>query len=209
MKPEVSNELGGKFMMGEGFYDSIKKSLIASSEIAGDEKELKKKIRRRYMFPKDITKIFNLSSRQLNDWEKRGVRLGKRKSTHSGSWRMYSVEDSIGFAILLALRDTGMPIKQSQKVLRSLQNSNLIEKALNTLGHAILPAAILTHWPKESASVTLAVLVQRALNFGERAHTNTISWPQICAGLGGHLGSDLFRIRSVSGNGNPSLQHRL
>jgi DNA-binding transcriptional MerR regulator len=90
---------------------------------------LKERIGRKVLFAKDILKMFPLSYRQLNEWEKRGICLGDRKNQCWGSWRKYSIKDSISFAIILMLRDTGIPLAQSQRVIRSLQGSDIIENA--------------------------------------------------------------------------------
>ncbi len=76
---------------------------------------------------KDVNRILGISSRVLNDWEKRGVFqtvLKRDRSSKTDGWRQYKITDLIALGILREAKKQGVPITTLQSSMDMLFGCN-------------------------------------------------------------------------------------
>uniref|UniRef100_A0A7V3RH49 HTH merR-type domain-containing protein n=1 Tax=candidate division WOR-3 bacterium TaxID=2052148 RepID=A0A7V3RH49_UNCW3 len=81
---------------------------------------------------KDIKHLTGLSYRNLNEWERRNIKIGGRIGIGDHSWRLFSIEDAIYFILLLKLKGLGIPISKNAELIERLKKKNWILEVLGS-----------------------------------------------------------------------------
>lgn len=118
------------------FNELMKKSFDQLALLWRDHNKVRTTINKGNMSARHIAGMFNLSSVQLNEWEKRGIVLGTRQSQNIQSWRRYSIKDAVCFAIVLSLRDLGIPLRMSKSIVKWINDDpDIVAKMIGEFLH--------------------------------------------------------------------------
>ncbi len=108
--------------------DASKIAVRENSE--SDYDKIKNKIDARVMLPRDVLRLFHMTHNKLVQWEKFNVRFSSKKYPKDRSWRRFSISDLLCFAILSVIRDLGISLKESTRLIDWMRSIDLIDSIL-------------------------------------------------------------------------------
>lgn len=92
--------------------------------------KIRNKIEQRVLLPRHVMDLFHLTHNKLFQWDQLNLRFSSKENQDDNSWRRFSIADLLRFAIIIAVKDLGLRLKDNQPLINWVGRMNLVDSIL-------------------------------------------------------------------------------